>query len=137
MNNNAQSFANYLDSKDLHYSVREFDDETGIECNIGMDNTKLSILSIFDNNEKHLSIKIYTLAHTPESRYGQVLMACNDLNKRYRWVKFYLDKDGDVNAELDAIVDNVTGAEESFELMVRIAQISDEAYPVLMKAIYA
>ena len=65
------------------------------------------------------------------------LITCNELNAKYRWVKFYLDKDKDVCVSLDAYIDEHTVGEECLNLVRRMINISDEAYPLFMKALWA
>ena len=60
----------------------------------------------------------------------------NKVNSTYRWVKFYLDDDGDVRVEVDALLDDDSCGEECLGLFQRLGNIADDAYPVLMKEIW-
>lgn len=65
--------------------------------------------------------------------------ACNALNHKIRYVKFYLDTDGDINVEYDFPVhspDDGIG-EMAFEIFVRMMQILDSEYSIFMKALYS
>ena len=65
--------------------------------------------------------------------------ACNVLNHKIRYMKFYLDTDGDINVEYDFPVhspDNGIG-EMAFEIFVRMMQILDSEYSIFMKALYS
>ena len=42
-----------------------------------------------------------------------------------------------VHAEADALVDETTAAKVTMELMMRMAAIVDEAYPMINKAIWS
>ena len=46
-------------------------------------------------------------------------------------------KEMNVHAEADALVDETTAAKVTMELMMRMASIVDEAYPMINKAIWA
>ena len=73
----------------------------------------------------------------PEDKFLEALIACNELNAQYKWVTFYIDKDKDIIVHDDAILNVETAAEEAFELLLRMLDITSDAKPVLMKAIYA
>ena len=65
--------------------------------------------------------------------------ACNVLNHKIRYMKFYLDIDGDINVEYDFPVhspDNGIG-EMAFEIFVRTMQILNSEYSIFMKALYS
>lgn len=65
--------------------------------------------------------------------------ACNVLNHKIRYMKFYLDPDGDINVEYDFPVhspDDGIG-EMAFEIFVRMMQILDSEYSIFMKALYS
>ena len=62
---------------------------------------------------------------------------CNRLNAEYRWVKFYLDKDGDVNAAIDAVISEDDCGEACMNLVHRIIRIVDDAYPEIAKTRWA
>ena len=63
--------------------------------------------------------------------------SCNELNNKYRWVKFYLDDDSDVVAQIDAYVDDETCGGECLSLVRRMVNIVDGGYPTLMQALIA
>ena len=70
---------------------------------------------------------------------GSMLEACNRVNNEMRFVKFYLDKDGDLFGQCDlpsAISEDCVG-ECCFELFVRSMQILDRCYHYFPEAYYA
>ena len=73
----------------------------------------------------------------PEDKIIDVILVCNELNAKFKWVKFYVDSDHDLMLEDDAILTAENAAEEVFELMLRMIKICDDAKPAIMKAIYA
>ena len=65
--------------------------------------------------------------------------ACNVLNHKIRYMKFYLDTDGDINVEYDFPMrspDNGIG-EMAFEIFARMMHILNSEYGVFMKALYS
>ena len=75
--------------------------------------------------------------HVPEEKLADVIFLCNELNAQYKWITFYVDKDGDVVLHDDAILTASNAAEEAFELLVRTLKIGEDVKPAIMKAIYA
>ncbi len=138
MNTSASNFASLLQEQGLRYREIELDDgKSAVECGFKLNGATFKIVLIFSANGKYVDLRSYGFASAPQDRLGNVLITCNELNKQFKWVKFLVDDDGDVNAEDDAIIDPNTGADECLELMMRMADIvSEHAYPVIMKAIY-
>lgn len=101
-----------------------------------LEETTVTVRAVFDDNGHTVAIRCYRLAHAKENSLVDVLNTCNELNNRFRWVKFAVDDDNDVNMEIDCIVNEDTSGEVVLELVQRLCNIADEAYPELMKAIY-
>ena len=130
----AQKLKNYLDSKDYKYAVRDTDNESSVilfpfkgkeaQCIFsGDDGEYLSIYMVYES--------------VPEDKYAQALIACNEVNVKYKWVTAYLDKDRDIMLHLDALLAADADASEAMEMLVRFLDISEKVKPDLMKAIYA
>ncbi len=130
----AERFVENLKSKDLKFgcgtnkegdSVVEFPYQGKVTKVFfgGEDGTYLSLYLVFE--------------HVPEEKVSNVIFTCNELNARFKWVTFYVDRDNDVVLHDDAILSVESAADEAFELLVRILKISDEVKPEIMRAIYA
>ncbi len=133
----AELFLEELKERDLkHMDVREVDDVTIIPLGFHLKNTRVEINTVF-KPDNSVALRCYGFLKVNEEQFPQALLCCNSLNQKMRWVKFYVDEDMDVNLEDDAIVDDVTGGKEVFELVMRMAAIADEAYPELNRAIWA
>lgn len=64
--------------------------------------------------------------------------AINSLNKHFRFAKFVLDTDDNtIQAEWDAAFRSRDVGEICYELLIRMVDICDTAYPDLMKALWA
>lgn len=92
---------------------------------------------IMDADGKSAQFVSSPVAHAQEDKMAQMMLACNQSNARFRWIKFYLDSDNDVMAEADAVLDEVSGGKECVEIVRRMASIVDAAYPDFMKAAWA
>ncbi len=90
----------------------------------------------FDKNETGVAIRVYQFTACKESNYAKMLLACNELNNKYRWVKFVIDDDLDINIEADCVVSPTTAGTVCVEMFYHFMGIAKEAYPVLMKAVW-
>ena len=94
---------------------------------------QIRFISKDDDND--VAVRVFGLVNVKTSNRGRILQLINKLNGRYRFVKFVLDDDSDVNIEYDYLnrcPDPVASAEE---IVVRIVNLVDETYPELMHAI--
>lgn len=138
MRHEAEAYIKLMDDKGIHHdnidvlNSGKFD----VETRWNLEETTVSVRSIFDDDGHTVAIRCYRLAHTKADRLDDVLKVCNELNNRFRWVKFVIDKDNDVNIETDCIVSENTAGEVVLELVQRLCGIADDAYPELMKVIY-
>lgn len=131
-----QRFTNYLDMKGVKYTV---DNEYKLHVSFSADNTSSIVVNVIFDKEGNGIVRfvVWSIGKFPESKIGAGMVACNELNKKYRWVKFYIDADDEGCAEMDAIVDEETAGQECHELLYRVVNIVDEAYPDIMRALYA
>ena len=92
------------------------------------------------DNDNDVAARIFGLiSKTSKEKRARVMEACNVLNHKIRYMKFYLETDGDINVEYDFPVhspDNGIG-EMAFEIFVRTMQILDSEYSIFMKALYS
>ena len=136
-NQAAKLFTAYLDSKNMTYKVL---DEKGAVVRTGwnLDNTKLEIYYFFAENNENVHIEGRNFVKVPKDSIDKMYKLCNEINRKFRWFKFTIDEDRlDMVVEDDAVIQLDSCAEEVFELMIRMTQVVDEAYPQFMKAIYA
>ena len=128
----------YLDSQGMHY--RERSDAPVLQIGIGgLKNAgQMEVIVVFDDNDRTVSLRSFNLCQVPEEKKAAMYAACNAVNRQYRWVKFYIDeKDSTVTAQDDAVLQADSAGQEIFELIIRMSNIVDEAYPTLMKANWA
>ena len=98
--------------------------------------TSIPIFIYFDEDgDPVLSVKCWNITNF-ENHTDLAVTVCNELNEKYRWVKFYVDRDADIIAELDAYVDDQNCGPVCASLVRRMVSIVDDAYPVLMRALW-
>ena len=127
----------FFESKGLRY--RETDDGKALFVGFGGLKNKgdLEILLIFDDDDRAVAIRAVDVATAPENKHAELFRLCSNLNFKYRWVKFYVNKKrGAIAAEDDAVINPDSAGEEIFELILRMAGIVDQAYPEIMKALW-
>ena len=88
----------------------------------------------FDKDGKSVGIRVFRFTSCTDDNFAKMILACNELNVKYRWVKFCIDDDKDVNIEMDAVIDNVTAGDICVELFYRVMDIAKDSYPILMKS---
>lgn len=131
-----QGFTSYLDAKDVKYST---DGDFKVRVTFNADNAPSIAVNVFFDKEGEGKVRfvVWSIGKFPEAKLAAGMAACNALNAKYRWVKFYIDSDNEGCAEMDAIVDKETVGPECYELLFRTVNIVDEAYPEIMRALYA
>ena len=67
------------------------------------------------------------------NKLAAALVLCNEMNNTWRWVKFYIDRDGDIRVQDDAVIDLSSVGDECDELVSRMVDIIDKAYPDFMR----
>lgn len=92
------------------------------------------IVTFDEDGEGLVSLHSWSLGKANDSDFAALLIACNLLNTKYRWVKFYIDDDKDITMQIDGVVDYETVGSETLQLVRRMVSIGDESYPVLMRA---
>ena len=74
----------------------------------------------------------------PESKYDIMYKTLNECNKTYSHIKFLLEEThGTVVAKSDDVIQLESCGEETVQLLYRMATAIEDAYPKLMKAIWA
>ena len=100
---------------------------------------KVMMRFISQDNDNDVAARIYGLvSNIPQEKHLRVMEACNILNRKIRFIKFYLDEDGDINVEYDFPMhspDDGIG-EMAFEIFIRMMRILDDQYEIFMKALY-
>ena len=130
-------FMAFLESQEIKASLVD-DEHNIIRIGFGLKNTQMLIFFQFEAEDNYVHLEGREFAKIPKDQVDKALRICNHLNDSYRWVKFVWDEDsGDMCARCDAVIQLDSCAEETYELMARMASIIDEAYPDIMKSLWA
>lgn len=121
----------------LHPTTRESGDTSAVWLQLSVENGGgYAIRFISSDEENDVAVRVFALLHPGEDRRARILPALNMLNCRNRFAKFVLDEDGDVNVEYDFPKKTIDPGQCAHEIAAHLAGIIDEAYPVLMKAMW-
>ncbi len=132
----AQEFARVMDAEGIKYTVH---DDHVINVSYTGENLKnISIYVFFDKEgSNHVQFYCGDIADFSSKEEVVALQVCNELNAEFRWVKFYVNKDKEVVATLDATLDITSSGDECVELLGRVVSIVDESFPKIAKARWA
>ncbi len=134
MNACAEEFIENLKAKDLTFDAKVDGDGDSLVV-FPMAGKTFFLFFIGEKGESLLTRCV--VESVPEDKTIDVMVACNQLNYRFRWVKFYLDSDNDFCIQNDAIIQEGDGGEEAFRTLLQDIEILKEAKPIIMKAIYS
>lgn len=134
----AKAVSLYFTSQDLNHDLTGDDGEVILTGFGGLKNVgSLGFVFIFDENERTCALFTRDYISVPQDKIQSLYGVLNDLNVNYRWAKFTINEEGTVRVETDGVLDLDTCGAECEELMGRLTGIADEAYPVIMKAIWS
>ena len=135
MANFKQLFMTYLDRNGINYIDHS---EFVVKVTYTGDNLKSIPVYIFFDKDGDPMVQLccWDIANF-QGKEVRGMVACNDMNKKYRWVKFYVDKDSDIVVSTDAYIDEITCGDECLRLVGRIVDITDEAYPIFAQALWS
>lgn len=122
--------------ENLKVFTHETEDSSNVWLKFSVENGQsYTIRFISNDDENDVAVRIFSLLYAEESQQAAVLPVLNRLNNRYRFVKFVLDEDGDINVEYDYAVNCPDPAASAKELVSRIVSIVNDSYPEILRAL--
>ena len=137
MANYKAQFMRYMGLQGIRYSELT---ETTVSVGFTTDNVpSVTVLVSFDSDGNgYAEFGSYGIGTVKaDEKYANALVLCNDLNKQYRWVKFYIDDDRSIVAKADAILDYDSAGSECLEIVNRMVGIIDSSYSQFMKLMWS
>ena len=134
MVNYEELFMKHLDAQGVKYSHIG---ESGLKITFtGRNMRSVSVLALFDQEGKPIvHLRCVDICNIRMNEpFG--LRVCNEANRSYHWVKFYLDEDGDIISGLDAYLEESTCGPVCLELVKKLAKTTDEAYRIFTAEIW-
>ena len=125
---------NWNYSIDEHPSGQSSALVTGFDLKSGRSLQILFISSSLERGED-LAIRVFQFVSVPEGRSDAALRACNEANSKYRFAKFTCRDNSSINIEMDMPAEAQNAGAEAVELLYRLLDIADDAYPLFEKAL--
>ncbi len=124
----------YFESKETNANeVRDDVLMIGWEIKVG----KILIFFHFDESDTHVHLEGRNFITVPQDKFDSMYKVINECNDKFTHVKFVLDTEsGEICARDDDFIQLDSCGPECFNLMVAMLSIVEEAYPMLMKAMW-
>ena len=141
MLSSTQQFIVTLEAKGIKYEINE-PTQSGKDVMTvtysGDSMPTIRCLFFFDEDCESVAIRVFDIVKIPESKVAAIYPVVNAINNKFRFAKFCIDTDDNtVQAEMDAAFRSHDVGEICRELLLRCVSICDDAYPDLMKALWA
>ncbi len=125
----------YFTQEGVKHRLEGTDTQSRIICGVqGKDDRIAQVLFISTGDTLDVAVRVFNFNQLKCDGMNRraVLRACNQLNNRFRFAKFLIDKDDTVNVEYDLPQE---ASEDSLgpmckEIFYRLMSIMDEAYKV-------
>lgn len=137
-----ERIADAFDGHNIKYRTVETENLSFIEAGYNIQGgpmVRFHFLSQSENGND-VQMRINGLMHKVSgAKRGPLLEACNRVNSEMRFLKFYLDKNGDLFGQADlptSTAEDCVG-ENCFELFLRSMQILDHCYHFFPEAYFA
>ena len=125
------AYLRYMDGHDIKY--RDVSDRT-VEVAYDTSNAGTVRVSVVFDESAGGYVHFFTPAIGPfRDKVAEGVLLCNAMNLNYRWVTFFLDRDNDVAVDADAMVSVEDAGRVCSDIVVRMVDIVDKAYPEFMK----
>ena len=136
MNHYAAHFMKFMDENGIKYA--DLGDDSIKVTYTGSNLATIPVYIFFDSDDQPMAaLKCWDIAIFPEDKRLSGILTCNELNVHYRWATFAINQKNEVEVSIDTYVDDVTCGAECSVLVRRLVNIVDEAYPTIMKSIWA
>ena len=92
------------------------------------------------DRDNDLTVTISNLVNSvPDEKRIKLLETCNLLNSRFRYLKFKMDEQNNLDVQYDFLQSSGDAGmgEMAFEILLRSVRIMNEAYQEIAKALYA
>ena len=128
-----------FDKKGINYSIIDRKNSQIIQAGIPIENgPSIMVLFIAHVDTNDISIRVFFFFFKVKKEKRLLLLdAINNCNDKFRFFKFSIDSDNDVNVEYDFLTESSNIGPMAFEALVRISSVLDDAYPILMGAVYS
>ena len=118
------------DKKGIRYTLNE--ERSFVSARYDADNYKDVTFYIFvDDDGNSVAVRAFSLSKFDGEQIPVAYAFCNEMNRKYRWMRFYLDNENELTAAMDAVIEPKTAGEECYELLGRSVSIVDDVIGAL------
>lgn len=126
-----------MEAKGLKASIQEIDESSVVNVGFSLDNgAPIQIRFVSMDEDNDVGMYVAELVHVEADKAKNLLPVLNRFNTKYRYVKFALDRDNDINVKYDLPLSNDEVGECALEMVARFVQIIREVYPELMRTLW-
>lgn len=142
MRNVARLITEEFDKVEVKYGLMDDDEKTVVEAGFPIENGPNVLVKFIcrgDDGDNNVAIRLFQLAKVTEDQLDKAIKVVNECNNEFRFVKFCVDSDRDINVETDIPTrssDDCVG-QMAVEYFIRIMSIVKEAYPTIMRALWS
>ena len=123
----------FLDQQSIRYTDV---DRTMLQVKFQGENiSKIEVTLFFaEDGGNDVSIISWSLGSVKnDGQYSKAVVFCNEMNAKWRWVKFCVNNDRDVVVQAEAYIDIASAGQEIYDLITNVVLRVDDAYPEFMK----
>lgn len=132
-----QKIYDALIAKDLKAFIEEKGEISLVKTGFSLDNSSpIQIHFISTDEDNDVGVYVTELVHVEADKVRKVLPVLNSFNARYRYLKFTLDSDNDINIKYDLPLSGGNVGECALEMIARFVKIIREVYPELMRVLW-
>lgn len=122
---------------DLKHSIDQMGENWILRAGVNGNASTYQFLFISDkDNSNDVFVRIFQYAKFPPEAMARGYRILNELQVKYRYVRFVLNDNGNVNVEYDFPIAFENIGNGAVETLIRLTKILDECYPVVMRAIW-
>lgn len=130
--------ARAMEAHDLKYKTDEAEHISYVETGFSGDNIKhVTIRFLSTDEDNDVAVRVFQVVSVPAEKRSKILPVMNELNRKFRYAKLVMNDDGDISAQYDLPLAEQNVGEACFEILARFVKILDEAYPMLMQALWS
>ena len=127
-----------LRGRELKFSDVSKDGTQALRLGFSLENwSSIQVFVFVDDDGTSYQIRSGVIMSVPAGKTESILKVVNDVNRRYRWLRFYLDGDNDLMAQEDIDFKPADAPDFPVLAIMRAASILDDVYPEFMKALWA
>ena len=132
-----QTISERFEEASLRYEIHETEHFSLLECTMVTRHTTLVMRFLSSDDSNGVNLRVSRAVRFPQAKRAEVLRLVNALNCEFRFVKFVVnDTEHSVDVLYDFPRSTADAGETAMELIGRVPDIVDEAYPRLMRTIW-